>query len=466
MNGGARSDGEADVDCQLLGYSADDEGNALSVMALFPGAFCYAPAFGWLHYTGTHWERDEGEAQIGQAIMATLKQRRRLAAASKEEEIVKCTPGSAKRVNDCKQVLRPKVTRPASDFADKPWELNVANGVLNLRTGELGPHAPEHQFLYCLDVAYDPEADDAAWRAFLTENIAGGAEVLEVVQASMGYWITGETAEEKVWYLHGKQRAGKGTAMETLQALLGPRLFGTAQFNTFTKERDGNDQGFDLAGFHAARLVFAEESNRNDYLNPGRVKAWTGGGTIKCAFKHRDQFEYKVHWKGVLASNYPLNTDANDDGLWARVQIWYFPNSYEGIEDLTLKEQMRTPAYLAGVLRFLVEGARAWYKLKLKGGLLSITPGVMLAHKRAIREELDPVGRWLEENCACDTVSWTANEALHADFSQYCKDNGQKPFSSVSLGKLLAQRGFTPARGTWRGRQCRGFAGIRLVVNP
>lgn len=453
-----------DLDAILGEQSPDDEGNALCLLALFPNQFCYSAAFGWMYWTGTHWEQDSADAHIDSAVIATLKQRRLLAVMIGKEAVVKATIGNAGRLEGCKRMLKSKVAKEPGVFDPFPWEVNVANGILDLRTKTLTPHNPARMFTACGHVPYLADADDSAWRTFLAQSIAGGEEMLPVIQASMGYWLTGEIAEEKVWYLYGETRAGKGVTMETLQALFGPKLFGTAQFNTFTKERDGNDQGFDLAGFRAARLVFAEESNRQDYLNPGRIKAWTGGGTIKCAFKHRDPFEYKVRWKGVLVSNHPINTDASDDALWSRVQIWHFPNSHQGSEDLTLKERMQSPDYLAGVLRFVVDGAARWYELKAKGGLASITPESMQLHKQARRDDLDLVGRWLDDNCTLFPGIWTTNDSLYSDFTQFCKDNGQKPFSMVSVAKTLTHRGFVAERKVLRGKQKRGFHGIGLLA--
>lgn len=456
-----------DLDAILGEQSPDDEGNARCFLALFPDQFCYSAAIGWMHWTGTHWERDEADAHIDNAVIATLKQRRMAAVMLGKEAIVKATVGNAGRLDGCKRYLRPKVTVPIEQFDPRPYEVNAQNGVVDLRTKTISPHDPKRAFTYVLPVAYDPEADDGAWRAFLAAALAGGESMLDVVQVSMGYWLTGETAEEKVWYIHGETRSGKGVTMETLQALMGQKLFGTAQFNTFTKERDGNDQGFDLAGFRAARLVFAEESNRADYLNPGRIKAWTGGGTITCAFKHRDSFEYKVRWKGVLVSNHPINTDASDDALWSRVQIWHFPHSHQGAEDLTLKECMASPAYLTGVLRFLVDGAARWYELKGEGGLATITPDAMTLHKQARRDDLDLVGRWLEDNCFLAPGLWTTTDTLYADFTQFCRDNGQKAFSTVSLAKTLAHRGYMAERRSLHGKQRRGFCGIGILTeNP
>lgn len=456
----------------LNSLRTDDEGHADAVLMLYPNRFLFVPEWGWLSWTGTHYDGAGGVLQLRRAVVDTMIRRMNAANELRRDEKgnkiadaiqAACRPNTS-RVKAVVTALEAHLDARTSEFDADPHLLNTASGVVDLRTKKLHPHNPAQRFVYCLETPYDPQADDSEWRKFLTAAIAGGEDVLDVVQVSMGYWVTGETAEEKIWYIWGASRSGKGTTMETIQALLGERLFGTAQFNTFTKEREGNDQGFDLAGFHAARVVFAEESNVADYLNPGKVKAWTGGGTIKCAFKNKDQFSYRVRWKGVLASNHALKTDATDDAIWSRVQIWHYPHSHLGEEDLLLKGYMRSPDYLRGVLRFIVDGAARWYALRPKGGIASVTPASMTLHKAQRRAELDLVGRWIDENCLAGGAVWTTSETLYRDFSDFCKDNGQKAYSNVEWGKLLTARGHTKERRMSGGRQKYGYVGLALTA--
>ena len=48
----------------LCEFSADDAGNGEAMFQLFGRVFAYNEAIGWLHYTGTHWEPDEGQARL------------------------------------------------------------------------------------------------------------------------------------------------------------------------------------------------------------------------------------------------------------------------------------------------------------------------------------------------------------------------------------------------------------------
>lgn len=443
----------------FLTEAADDKGNANCAHKMFGDRFLYCEAIGWLYWTGTHWKLDEAEAQLELAIFAMLRARRMVAVSADKEAIVKATLGTARRMRDCKVALRSMATVPVSTFDHSPDELNVANGVLNLRTGELTPHSPTCRFTYCTVVEYDPAADDTPWRDFLTANVGGGPDMVDYLQMAVGYSLTGHTAEECLWYVFGPTRSGKGTFSEVLLDLLGAPLSVEVDFATFTARREGDTQNFDLAPLKPTRLVVTSESNRNEVLNAGKVKQLTGGNYIRCAFKHRDLFVYRPQFKAWLVSNHPVNADVDDDALWYRVKVVEFPHSYKGMEDKTLKRKMKTAAVTRGVLKWAVAGAQRWYRAK--NGLQH--PSWVNLATAEHRRELDFVATWLDETCEERPDAWTPNSLLYANYEEWCKANGAQPKSARGLALALKAKAFSV--GEVRkidGRAVRGVKGLLL----
>ena len=52
----------------------------------------------------------------------------------------------------------PGIAVQPEDLDTDPWLLNVANGTLNLQTGEIRPHQQTDLITKCLPTAYDPQA--------------------------------------------------------------------------------------------------------------------------------------------------------------------------------------------------------------------------------------------------------------------------------------------------------------------
>lgn len=426
---------------------------------MFGREFCFSEALGWMRYTGTHWSRTEAEAECDRAILAMLKLRRQTAVAADKEAIVKATVGSAKRMRDCKAIFRSLIAQDVAAFDHHPAELNVANGVLNLRTKALTPHCPEQRFTYCIPTEYDPQADRGPWLEFLGGALSSSQVVLDYVQMAVGYTLTGDTSEECLWYLFGPSRSGKGIFTETLLALLGQPLSVEVDFATFTAKRDGDTQNFDLAPLKPTRFVVTSESNKYEVLNAGKIKQLTGGNYVRCAYKHHDLFTYRPQFKAWLVSNQPVNADVDDDALWYRVKVIEFPNSHIGNEDKRLKARMKASANLAGVLAWAVDGAAKWFASDR--GLEH--PAAIVRATYEQRSDLDMMAAWIEERCKLALDTWAAHSDLFQDYAQWCKENGVPPKTQKGFSQALKGKGYTLESKYVEGRNLRIVVGVALT---
>ena len=439
----------------LLGSSSDEE-NARLTFALHGRGFMHTGAYGWLKYTGSHWAEAGAEAAVDRAIVSTLEARIRAALdtgeAEKHDKLIKfCVPNSG-RVKGAKYNLTSLAAATAAEFDANPDLLNTPAGVVNLRSGEIMPHSPDQRFMHVTSVAYDPGADQSAWLAWLIDTFNGDQEVVNWLQLAAGYSLTGHTSEEVLFYLHGKPRAGKGLFTETMQAVLGHELSAEVGFDTFTRDRSGDTQNFDLAPLKTARFVAASESLSYERFHEAKLKRLTGGNLIYCAYKHRDMFNYKPAFKIWLSSNHPINADPDDDAVWSRIRLIEFPNSYLGREDKRLKIAMLKPEALRGVLAWLIAGARRWYALDAHG-----IPELQrfAVAKDEHRSEVDYVQQWLEDDCTTGS-GWTRASALHSSYREWCNDNGVQAKSTKALSQALKLKGFE-----WKRTESgRGFLGV------
>ena len=443
----------------FLSAGAHDAGNAECAFALFGRNYLHSGELGWLRWAGTHWATGGAESDLDQAITALLKARARAAIDAEKEAIVKTAIPSARHVRDCKTMFRSMVTVASiSDFDNNPDLLNVANGVLNLRTGELSPHDQAQRFTYCLGAPYDATADSSKWAQFLTETVQD-AETLEYLQMAIGYSLTGHTSEEILFYVHGPSRSGKGTFSETMLAMIGTPLAIETDFGTFTAKREGGDQGFDLAPLRPARLVFASESNTVESLNAGKVKRLTGGNYITCSFKHQNQFTYRPGFKLWLSSNHPIRADVDDDAAWGRVRVIEFPNGHLGCEDKTIKAAMKSPENLPGVLRWAVDGARRWYASP--NGLT--TPERVAKATQKARDDQDFVQSWIDECANPQPGSWAPNHLIYQSYQNWCRENGVQPKAQRGLSLALAAKGFQT--GVQRFEAGKNYKGVENLGN-
>jgi putative DNA primase/helicase len=331
-----------------------------------------------------------------------------------------------------------------------PYRLNVVNGTLDLRTGDLGPHRREELITRLAPVAYDPDATCPTWRAFLERVLP--AEGLRVfLQRAVGYSLTGDTREHCFLLCYGTGANGKSTLLETIQALAGD--YGrTAAATTFVAKQTDSVRN-DLAMLDGARFVAASETESGRRLDEAFIKQVTGGDSVTARFLYGEYFTFKPQFKVWLASNYKPVVRGVDDGIWRRIRFVPFDVTIPPEErDKDLPAKLR--AELPGILAWAVRGCLDWQREGLGD------PPEVREATAEYREEMDPIGGFLEERCVLDDREQIVSKELYAAYVEWCQGAEERPLSSRAFGRCLAARGLQPVR--LGHAVARGWRGISL----
>src|SRR5690606_15516937 len=87
----------------------------------------------------------------------------------------------------------PEIACVPDVFDADPWLLNVENGTIDLRTGEIHPPNRENMITKVAPVIFDPRAKAPRWIQFLRDITGGDEELMEYLQLAVGYSLTGDT---------------------------------------------------------------------------------------------------------------------------------------------------------------------------------------------------------------------------------------------------------------------------------
>lgn len=102
-----------------------------------------------------------------------------------------------------------------------PWLVACQNGYLDLRTFTLGPPDPRALVTRAVAAPYDPDATCPRWTQFLREIFDGDVALIDFMQRSLGYALTGDTTEQVFWILYGLGADGKSTLLRVIYTVLG-----------------------------------------------------------------------------------------------------------------------------------------------------------------------------------------------------------------------------------------------------
>ena len=448
-------------------YDRTDTGNAHRLYDRCNGEIRYSYARKkWYYWTGKVWALDDtGEVKkYTDLVLADMK------AQAFEIEDEKERESFLKFVNTCGNSNRKNamVTETQHlegipvlpDQMDAYQEyLNVQNGIVNLRNGELMPHVPEFMMTKMCLSEYDvSNKQPERWLKFLDEVCNGDQELIRYLQKCVGYSLTGSNREQCAFFLYGIGNNGKSTFMDTIADMLGGYA-ANAQPDTIMMKRDGSSGGpnSDIARLKSVRFVSTEEPSEGVRLNEGLVKQLTGGGKVTCRFLFGDEFEYEPEFKIWIATNHKPVIRGTDVGIWRRIRLIPFEvNIPKDKVDKNLKYKLREE--MPQILHWAVEGVRLYAREGLD------MPACVKQATDEYKNEMDLLQAFTD---SCIEIDYSvvqgipANE-LYAAYVRWAEKNNEYVMTSrkffSEIGKKLPEKK----------REARGivYKQIRLLDAP
>jgi P4 family phage/plasmid primase-like protien len=417
--------------------------------------YCY-PWRRWLVQTGARWERDEA-GRVHRLAKETVRGIYREAADAEDEDQRKALANHAKK-SESETKIRAMIELAKSELPVSPDELdadpmllNVKNGTIDLRTGELREHRREDLITKLAPVEYDPDAAAPTWGAFL-ERVLPGEELREFVQRAVGYSATGDTSEQCMYIHHGPGANGKSTFQETVSSALGDYAIRTPTETLLVKRAGGIPN--DVARLKGARFVTASETEEGRRLAESLVKDLTGQDTISARFMWAEWFDFKPTHALHLSTNHKPEIRGTDAAIWRRIRLIPWAVTIPPAEqDKKLSEKLR--GELPGILAWIVRGCSEW----LRDGLWA--PEEVRQATRAYRAEMDVLAAFLADCCRRDEDEEEFAGELWRAWKRWCEETGEQVGTQKRFGGQLAERGFLNHRDSRTGRKVWSGVGLR-----
>lgn len=334
----------------------------------------------------------------------------------------------------------------ADDFDASPYHLNVANGIVDLSSGELLPHDRSFMCSKISEVIFDPSAKAPEWERFV-EMVMPDPEHRAYLQRLIGYSVIGEVVDQ-IFVLHiGTGGNGKGVLLDIISYIIGEYAT-TGQRDSFVRKSNSNRIPADIASMEGARLVVVDELNDNQKLDEALLKDITGGGTIKAEAKNINPWEYTPQFTLHFRTNHMPDLPS-DQSIVRRFRPikWVVNPTSEQWDTFKSPHHSNPFNYLtkkesSGILNWILEGTRDY----LKHGLQ--VPDSLETEALMMLQENDPFLVFMSENIVRHEGAMLDGTKLYTSFKDWYKNHGfsGNPPSSRSLFKDLKEGKY---KGRW-----------------
>lgn len=446
-----------------LDYTTTDSGNADRLVREYGRDLRYCePLGGWLHWTGIRWSVDNAAvwgraSQVGKAIQREAAEASARSNADKLWQHGRYTlsePGLRRMIALASKDTRVRVG--AELFDAHHHLLNVHNGTVDIRTGELRDHDRNDLITKLAPISHDRSATSDIWQAFI-ERVLPDQDVRRYVQKAIGQALSGAADEQAFYINHGAGDNGKNTLYDTIIALLGDYA-DTMDIDALMEKRNGGGASPELAKLKGKRFVVASESDEGQRLKPGLIKRLTGDRYIEARALYKDPMKFERTHTLFMHVNHRPEIGDTGHGMWRRVRLipWTVRIPAEE-KDRRLPHKLGQE--LSGILNWCLEG----YGLYVAEGLEP--PKAVRQATGQYRDDMDKVGRFISEECVTDKPDlYVKKQDLYNAYKTWCDENGMYAEQKRKFGERLSEK---PTIGEdvrkLAGTTARAWTGIALL---
>ncbi len=315
--------------------------------------------------------------------------------------------------------LRNDITPPTwlSYWEGQPEIKNILVGrttVTDLSDMTSLPPQPELFAVNSLGTDYDSGATTPGrWVSFLQTLWPTDQEAIDLLQDWFGYLLTPDTSQQKMLFVVGPRRSGKGTIARILQAIIGAG--NCCGPNTSSLAGPFGMQA--LIGKTLAIVADARFTGHEMNTVVERLLCISGEDTVTVDRKFEGAVTVKLPVRFTFLSNeLPRLSDASN-ALTGRMMVLRLKETFYGREDPALTEKLCTE--VPGIMSWAVEG---WKRLRARGYFVQPR-----SSQEAISEMEDlasPVGAFVREKCTVDPNVQTPADTLYDSWKSWCEDQG------------------------------------------
>ena len=292
----------------------------------------------------------------------------------------------ARYIDEAVKLLAYNATKTVDVFQPKRGYLNLKNGMLHVKTGQLKKHAPRYNSRIQLPYSFDPEANCPRWRKFLREIFADDLKKRKTLKQWFGYCLTDETSLQQFMVLKGQGGNGKTVTLSILSDLVGHENVCAISLRKMEKD-------FMLIVLKDKLVNLCGELKTSKQFDSDTIKSLTGEDLITVDVKYKSPVTFRPTAKHVFSTNELPKFRDKTEALRRRIALLTFEQTFKGKKcNKNLIRELLTE--LPGIMQWALEG---WKQLQ-KTKELYESPST-LKHRDEFAETLNPVLAFIRRAC-------------------------------------------------------------------
>ena len=402
--------------------------------------WCWNSGLGWMQWTGKRWA-SRVEESCCEAVRRVVLKLRRKALTKGDTDLMKNVQRmlSAGAIRSTVMLMRGTLARPAEEFDSHHDLLNVGNGVVDLRTGELRDHDRALMLTKITPVDYVPGAESADWKQALQ---CLDEDVMEWMQVRFGQAATGwPTSDDVLPIGQGGGSNGKSTLLAGLFGALGDHMVLVPEK---LLRASPSDHPTDLMTLFGARVAVIDETPEAAHLSVPRLKEVLGKTKMKARAVFKDNTEWVCTHSLFLMSNYTPQIRETDHGTWRRLALVRFEKTFPRDDAFRARVAGGGPGVREACLAWVVAGAVRWYEA---GRLMPEPPLKVIEDTFSWRIDTDAIMGFLTEYMEFDRDACVLSTELLQTFNAWLRENGYRDWSDVTFSARLGGHDMITRRG-------------------
>jgi putative DNA primase/helicase len=375
-------------------------------------------------------------------------------------------------VSDAYKMLADKVHKPANAFSPPCWLdgrdgpdpqniICVENGLLDIETRELLPHTPAFFTRTKIPCRFDELADDPKrWLEFLDEVTDNRPQLVTLLQEMIGYKLSPDVSQQRVFHLIGLPGAGKGTLMRVEQALIGELNFSSPTIESIANR-------FWAEGLIGKSNLYVSDMDTSNgkalHTAANRLNTVSGGDSVSAERKNKINWEGRLPLHITVAGNRLPDYGSHTKAMLRRALVVPFDRSFKDNADRSLDDKLA--GELTGILTWALDGLDRVRRNAAAGEDGFTEPQESRDAKLRMKYLSDPVDGFVDECCTIENGASVDKDLLHGAYGEFCEHQGARALEKNRFSERLHEIDprVVPTRPRRKGKRAQFYKGIRLA---